>query len=184
MAFVELSNSPRAGGPGAPRGPRPSVPRLTIYPDGMGRITHAAREYLGGSQFVCIRHDEDNPTVIALTTHGNRLRRVTAQGAFSAGPFRALAGRPTEPIHIDLTADCGRLVGDIASARHGSLRPGRHAKIDAAESVAATTTLGGDVEHSGGPSASARSASPASVPDHDDDDAGDADDDDVDDDDY
>lgn len=147
MAKVALQKTREVTGE---RKARDIAPRLTVYRDGLAKLTTSARVQLGNTESVHILHDSENSNVIYLSTSGGFPHKMGKQGTFSAASLWRHIGRPDHPVHIDLTADAdGDLVGDLNTAVHGenaAPRGPRAAKVAASEGAPAVGSANGTVD--------------------------------------
>lgn len=123
------------------RGERASDPQLTLYSDGLAKLTRAAHHALGDTEMVHVLHDSENKSVIYLSTSGGFEHKVGRQGTFSAASLHRHVGSPDRPMYIPLSVDAdGDLVGDLSAASYGENRPrGPRATVDGSEGGSAST---------------------------------------------
>jgi len=159
---ITLSRSDR---PKVLRKKREQVARLTLYKDGIAKLSRTAYVILGETDAVGLFHDTDDPNVIYVSVRGEHLHKVTTQGSFSAAPLHKHAGSPTQPMRIALTVDeDGDLRGDLSEATWGENRP-RRATLATSEVVATASDLGGSVDGDAATSLSIEAVHPdASAP--------------------
>jgi len=103
MAKVALPPAKRE--PGAPRAPRAIPPRVTLYKDGIAKLSSSAHALLNGSEHVGLLHDNRNPRIIYISATDGFKHRLSKHGSFSAAPLWRHAGQNTRPLHIPLTLD-------------------------------------------------------------------------------
>ncbi len=128
MAKVALVRTRAENGP---RAPRNTPPRLTVYRDGLAKLTSSARGMLDNVETIHLLHDSENSNLLYISKDGGFPHKIGKQGTFSAASLHRHIGTPDHPVHVDLTQDAdGDLVGDLATAVHGENQPARIRKSE------------------------------------------------------
>src|SRR5260370_13160751 len=116
MAKVALQRTREAVGE---RKARDIAPRLTVYRDGLAKLTSSARAQLDNVETIHILHDSENSNVLYLSKDGGFPHKIGKQGTFSAASLWRHIGRPDHPVHFDLNADAdGDLVVYLPTPLH------------------------------------------------------------------